>query len=815
MEPTKGKIESVNIEDEMQKSYIDYAMSVIIGRALPDVRDGLKPVHRRILFSMSELGNYWNKSYKKSARVVGDVIGKYHPHGDSAVYDTIVRMAQDFSLRYPLIDGQGNFGSIDGDSAAAMRYTEIKMDRIASEMLEDIDKETVEFGPNYDDSLQEPLLLPSKIPNLLINGSSGIAVGMATNIPPHNIKEIINGVIALIDKPDITIKGLTKHILGPDFPSGAYIHGKDGIKSVYETGRGRIKMRAKAAIEKNPKKERENIIISQLPYQVNKSKLVEKIAELIKDKKIEGISDLRDESDRDGIRVVIELKKGAMAQIILNKLYKHTQMQETFGVIMLALDNYQPKIMNLKTLLEKFVEFRKEMVTRRTEFGLKKAKEKAHLLRGLKKALDHLDEIIKIIKKASTPKEAQSNMMSSFDLDEIQAKAILDMKLQRLTGLERQKIRDELKELEDKIQWLIFVLQNEKEIFKIIKTELKEIRDKYGDERRSEIIEDVTEISIEDMIVEEDMVVTISKTGYIKRNPITLYRAQRRGGKGIKGMSVKNEDYIIDLFVASTHAYLLFFTNIGRVHWLKVHTVPQSGRIAKGSAIVNLLQLQNDEKIAAVVPVKEFKEDCFLIMCTEKGIVKKTSLMAFSKPRSSGIIALTIDDNDRLIDVRQTDGKHRIFLGTKEGKAIMFEEKQIRAIGRSGRGVRGITLRNEDKIVCMEVIGEQATVLTITENGFGKRTNSKEYRVQSRGGKGTINIKCTKRNGKVVSIKIVSKEDQLMIITSDGNIVRLRVNEISTIGRATQGFRMVRLKEGTTVVNIDRVVEKEEEQVTN
>ncbi|HJN02883.1 MAG TPA: DNA gyrase subunit A [Nitrospinota bacterium] len=810
MEPIRETIESVNIEDEMQKSYIDYAMSVIIGRALPDVRDGLKPVHRRILFAMNELSNYWNKPYKKSARVVGDVIGKYHPHGDTAVYDTIVRMAQGFSLRYPLVDGQGNFGSIDGDSPAAMRYTEIKMERISAEMLNDIEKETVEFGPNYDDSLKEPLLLPAKIPNLLINGSSGIAVGMATNIPPHNLNEIITGIIALIDNPEITIKGLMKFVKGPDFPTAGFIYGKEGIKSAYETGRGRIQMRAKAIIEKNPKNDRDSIIVNELPYQVNKAKLVGKIAELVRDKKIEGISDLRDESDRDGIRVVIELKKEAITQVILNKLYKHTQMQETFGVIMLALDRYQPKVMDLKTLLGKFVQFRIEIVTRRTEFDLKKAKEKAHILRGLKIALNSLDEVIKLIKKAATPKEAQEKMIAKFKLDEIQAKAILDMKLQRLTGLERQKILDELKELEDRIQWLTFVLGSEQEIFKIIKDELREIQDKYGDERRSEIIEVTQDISIEDMIVEEDMVVTISNTGYIKRNPVSLYRAQRRGGRGIKGMSVKEEDYIKDLYIATTHEYLLFFSDIGRVYWLKVHAIPQFGRASKGTSIVNLLQLQKEEKIAAVVPVKEFEEDRFLVMSTRNGIVKKTPLMAFSNPRSTGIIALTIDKGDQLIGVKHSDGKRKIFLGTENGMAILFDEKQIRPIGRSGRGVRGITLKKEDRVVSMEVIGDKATALTITENGFGKRTESSEYRVQSRGGIGVINIKCTARNGKVMSIKIVSGEDQLMVITSDGNIIRMKVSEISTIGRNTQGYRIVSLKENTKIVDMARVVEKEE-----
>jgi len=810
MEPIRETIESVNIEDEMQKSYIDYAMSVIIGRALPDVRDGLKPVHRRILFAMNELSNYWNKPYKKSARVVGDVIGKYHPHGDTAVYDTIVRMAQGFSLRYPLVDGQGNFGSIDGDSPAAMRYTEIKMDRISAEMLNDIEKETVEFGPNYDDSLKEPLLLPAKIPNLLINGSSGIAVGMATNIPPHNLNEIITGIIALIDNPEITIKGLMKFVKGPDFPTAGFIYGKEGIKSAYETGRGRIQMRAKAIIEKNPKNDRDSIIVNELPYQVNKAKLVGKIAELVRDKKIEGISDLRDESDRDGVRVVIELKKEAITQVILNKLYKQTQMQETFGVIMLALDRYQPKVMDLKTLLGKFVQFRIEIVTRRTEFDLKKAKEKAHILRGLKIALNSLDEVIKLIKKAATPKEAQEKMIAKFKLDEIQAKAILDMKLQRLTGLERQKILDELKELEDRIQWLTFVLGSEQEIFKIIKDELREIQDKYGDERRSEIIEVTQDISIEDMIVEEDMVVTISNTGYIKRNPVSLYRAQRRGGRGIKGMSVKEEDYIKDLYIATTHEYLLFFSDIGRVYWLKVHAIPQFGRASKGTSIVNLLQLQKEEKIAAVVPVKEFEEDRFLVMSTRNGIVKKTPLMAFSNPRSTGIIALTIDKGDQLIGVKHSDGKRKIFLGTENGMAILFDEKQIRPIGRSGRGVRGITLKKEDRVVSMEVIGDKATALTITENGFGKRTESSEYRVQSRGGIGVINIKCTARNGKVMSIKIVSGEDQLMVITSDGNIIRMKVSEISTIGRNTQGYRIVSLKENTKIVDMARVVEKEE-----
>ncbi|MFV1950384.1 MAG: DNA gyrase subunit A [Nitrospinota bacterium] len=806
----REKIDHVNIEDELKSAYIDYAMSVIIGRALPDVRDGLKPVHRRVLYAMHDLNNDWNKSYKKSARIVGDVIGKYHPHGDAAVYDTIVRMAQDFSLRYPLIDGQGNFGSIDGDPPAAMRYTEIRMAKLSQEMLADIEKETVDFGPNYDESLNEPFLLPARFPNLLVNGSSGIAVGMSTNIPPHNLNEVIEGIIKMIDNPYITIEELMESIHGPDFPTAGFIHGRDGIISAYKSGRGLIQVRARAVIERDERRDRENIIITEIPYQVNKSRLLEKIAELVREKKIEGISEIRDESNREGIRIFIGLKKGEIHQVILNQLYKQTQLQETYGVIMLAIVNNQPRILDLKSILMNFIQYRRVIVTRRTEYELRKAKERRHILEGLEIALNNIDRIIRLIKESKTTEKASAGLIKEFSLDKIQAKAILEMRLQRLTGLERQKILDELKRLKESIKELEVILSSDEEKLRIIKDELREIQEKYGDERKTEIIDSITDIKVEDMIAEEDMAVTVSHTGYIKRNPITLYRAQARGGRGIKAMGVKENDFVTELFVASTHSYILFFTNTGKLHWLKVYKVPQASRAAKGKAIVNILQLQKEEKITAMIPVRKFEEEKFLIMATRKGIVKKTSLMAYSNVRVGGIIALTIDEGDALIDVKLTDGNKRILLGTRNGKAIHFEEKEIRPIGRTGRGVKGITLRQGDEVVGVEITDIDSTILTVTENGYGKRTDASQYRLQSRGGMGTINIKDTERNGEVVGIKQTYDDEELMIIASDGNIIRLRVKNISVIGRNTQGVKLIGVKEGNKVVGVAMLREKEE-----
>ncbi|MDO8445927.1 MAG: DNA gyrase subunit A [Deltaproteobacteria bacterium] len=805
------QVTTINIEDEMRRSYLDYAMSVIVGRALPDVRDGLKPVHRRILFAMNELSNTHDKPYKKSARIVGDVIGKYHPHGDVAVYDSIVRMAQDFSMRCPLIDGQGNFGSVDGDSAAAMRYTEIRMSKLAEELLEDIDRDTVDFGPNYDDSMVEPLVLPAKYPNLLVNGSGGIAVGMATNIPPHNLKEIIDGTIDLINNPDITIPELMAHIPGPDFPTAGFIHGKEGIAQAYMTGRGIIQMRARTVIEKK-KGEREVIVVTELPYQVNKARLIEKIAELVRDKKIEGISDLRDESDREGMRIVIELKKDEMAGAIINQLYKYTSMQDSFGIINLSIVDGQPRVLTLKETLQTFVKHRKEVVRRRTIFDLKKAEAKAHILEGLKIALENLDEVIEIIKGASSPKDAQGKLIERFKFTEIQAQAILDMKLQRLTGLERDKIMDEHRETLRLIERLKEILGSERLILNIIVDELREIRDKYGDDRRTEIIELTKDISIEDMITEEDMVVTVSHTGYIKRNPLSLYRSQHRGGKGKMGMTTREEDFVEHLFVASTHSYILFFTSIGKVYWLKVHELPLGGPTTKGKAIVNLLNLAPGETITAMLPVREFSKDRNIVMGTKNGVVKKSDLMAYSNPRTGGIIALNLDEGDSLVAVDITDGSKDILLSTKHGKAIRFKEEEVREIGRVGRGVKGIVLEDDDEIVSMQVIAEGTTILTATENGYGKRTDLTEYPIRHRGGKGVITIKTSKRNGSVVSVLQVTDEDDLMMITSNGKVVRTGVKGISVIGRNTQGVKLIWVEGGEKVVGVARLAEKEEEE---
>ncbi|MFB3925780.1 MAG: DNA gyrase subunit A [Syntrophales bacterium] len=804
MEQIYQKNIPINIEDEMKKSYMDYAMSVIIGRAIPDCRDGLKPVHRRVLFAMSEMGNVWNKPYKKAARIVGDIIGKYHPHGDAAAYDTIVRMAQDFSMRYPLVDGQGNFGSIDGDPPAAMRYTEVRMARIAEELLADLDKNTVDFIPNYDSSMEEPTVLPSKIPLLLLNGSSGIAVGVATNIPPHNITEVINGTIALIRNPEITIEGLMKYIKGPDFPTAGFINGREGIVSAYMTGRGSIKIRAKALIERNARNDRESIIITEIPYQINKANLIEKISDLVKEKKINGIADLRDESDRDGIRIVIDLKKDEIPAVLLNQLYKYTQMESSFGIIMLAIDRGQPRILNLKEILQKFIEFRKEVVIRKTFFELSKAKERAHILEGLIRALEQIDAVIAVIKKSGSPQEATVALSSRFELSEIQAKAILDMRLQRLTALERGKIEGEYRELTKLIMELQGILDDPQKVLDVIVKELEEIRVKYGDERRTEIVHSSDDIDIEDMIVEEDMVVTVSHFGYIKRNPVSLYRSQRRGGRGKVGMATKDEDFVENIFIASTHSYILIFTNKGRVYWLKVYQVPQAGRAAKGKAIVNLIQIGEGERLAAILPVRDFTEGKFVVMATKKGILKKTDLVEYSRPRAGGIIAITVDENDELIDVKQTVGDQDIFLGTRKGMAIRFKESDVRDMGRIARGVIGIRMDKDDEIVGMEILSNGNSILTISEKGFGKRTEINEYRLQARGGRGIMNIKTAPKVGFVSGIRQVTGDEDVMLISNTGNIIRMRVDEIPVHHRVTQGVRLIELAEGEKVVGFAR-----------
>lgn len=804
---TDLKINPVNIEDEMKKSYLEYSMSVIVGRALPDIRDGLKPVHRRVLFGMQDLRNYFNRPYKKSARVVGDVIGKYHPHGDAAVYDTIVRMAQDFSLRYPLVDGQGNFGSVDGDPPAAMRYTEVRMTRMAQEFLSDIDKETVDFTPNYDGSLEEPIILPTTIPNLLINGSSGIAVGMATNIPPHNLTEVCNAVIMMIDKPDADLGDLMKIIPGPDFPTAGFILGRTGIKEAYKTGRGIVKIRARAFVEKVGHN-RERIVITEIPYQVNKARLLEKIAALVKEKKIEGISDIRDESDREGMRVAIDVKKDAMALVILNRLYKFTQMETSFGIILLAIVNGRPEILNLREILEHFIGHRREIIVRRTIFDLRKAEERAHILEGLKKALDFLDEVIEVIRSSSDPKEAKSRLMADFELSELQAQAILDMRLQRLTGLEREKINTEYQDLIKDIARFKAILENPKLVLEMIKEEMQEIREKHGDERRTELLMDTGDIDVEDLIAEEDMVVTFSHEGYIKRNPISLYRAQGRGGKGMTGVKPKEKDFVELLFVASSHDYLLFFTSKGRVYWKKVHEIPEGGRLARGKAIVNLLELQRGERVATTLAVRDFEEGKYVLMVTRKGVVKKTEMIAYGRPRTGGIVALKIREDDELIGVRVTGGDQDIFLATRHGKSVRFSEKDLRPMGRVATGNIGIRLEPGDEVVGMDALIEGATILTVTENGFGKRTKTEEYRTQARGGKGILTIKTSERNGPVVYAYQVADHDQLMIITEHGKIIRLRVADISVIGRNTQGVKLIDLGDGEKVVGVAKVVEE-------
>ena len=800
----------ISIEKEMKKSYLDYAMSVIIGRALPDVRDGLKPVHRRVLYAMSELKNDWNKAYKKSARIVGDVIGKYHPHGDAAVYDTIVRLAQDFSMRYPLVDGQGNFGSIDGDPPAAMRYTEIRMKRLAHEMLADLDKETVDFIPNYDESLTEPTVLPARIPSLLINGSAGIAVGMATNIPPHNLSEVIEAIKALIDNSDITIEELTEFIPGPDFPTGGIIYGSEGIRDAYQTGRGSIRIRGRILVEIDKRTQQETLVITELPYQVNKAKLIEKIAQLVRDKEISGVRFVRDESDREGMRIAIGLKKDQIAAVTINQLYKHTRLESSFGIIFLAVVNGRPELLNIKEILQYFILHRKEIVIRRTRYDLRRAEDQAHILEGLKVALDNLDEVVALIRASKSPADARSQLVTKFSLSEKQAQAILDMRLQRLTGLEREKIQQDYKNILKDIARFKEILSSERLVLNIIKEELTEINERFGDQRFTEIIEETKEITIEDMIVEEDMVVTISKHGYIKRNPITLYRNQRRGGKGKTAMGTKEDDFVELLFVASTHHMFLFFTNLGKVYWCKVYDIPQAGRMSLGKAIVNLLNFTKGEKLTTVLAVPEFKPGYHVLMATKNGLIKKTDLMAFSRPRSGGIIALNILEGDELIAARITDGTLNVFLGSRRGKAIRFHESDIRPSGRVATGVRGMRLAAEDQIVGMEVLSHGQTLFVVTENGYGKRTSIDEYPVQKRGGKGVISIKTTQRNGLVVGILLVSEDDDLMLMTNIGKVIRMQINSISVISRNTQGVKLMGMDADEKVVGAARLAEKEE-----
>jgi DNA gyrase subunit A len=831
----------VTIEDEVRRSYLDYAMSVIIGRALPDVRDGLKPVHRRCLYGMWEQGNLHNKPHKKSARTVGYVLGNYHPHGEAPVYDTIVRMAQDFSMRYPLVDGQGNFGSIDGDSAAAMRYTEVRLTRLAAELIgDDIDKETVDWVPNYDGSTKEPTVLPSKFPNLLVNGSTGIAVGMATNIPPHNLGEVVDATVELIRRPDATLGQLMRKLPGPDFPTAGFIHGAEGIRDAYKTGRGIVQVRARAVIEKAARGEKESIVLTEIPYQVNKAKLVERIAELVNDKKIEGIADLRDESSREGIRVVVELKRGENAQVVLNKLYALTPMQSTFGIIFLAIVDNQPKVLPLADLLRHFIDHRKSVVVRRTQFDLKKAEERAHLLRGLALALANIDLVIKIIRASKDPKEAKERLIAEVSmtraglekftgvkledlpakakkgedvvrLDEIQAQAILDMRLQRLTGLEREKIVAEYKEVVALIAKLREILGSEKLVLDIIVEELHAVKKQFGDERRTEIVAEASDIDIEDLIVEEDMVITVSRGGYIKRSPLSLYRAQRRGGKGRIGATTKEEDVVEHLFVASTHAYILAFTSKGRLHWIKVYDLPQLGPATRGKAIVNLLNLDPNERVVAMASTKDFPEDRFLIFATRQGLVKKTALSAYSNVRSGGIIAINIENGDELLSVRVTDGTRQIFIGTHLGQGIRFSEKDVRSMGRDTTGVWGIALKKDsDFVVEMDVVEEHGHLLTVTEKGYGKRSEASEYRFQGRGGSGVINIRVTEKNGPVAGIKSVTDADQLLLITQSGMLIRIKVKDIRETGRAAQGVKLIDLDEGDRVVAVAKLAEPED-----
>ncbi len=806
---TLSRVQTVNIEDEMKESYLSYSMSVIVGRALPDVRDGLKPVHRRILYGMNEVGNVWNRPYKKSARVVGDVMGKYHPHGDSAIYDSLVRMAQDFSMRIPLVDGQGNFGSVDGDSPAAMRYTEVRLSRISSEILEDLDKETVEFYPNYDGGELEPSVLPTKVPNLLLNGSSGIAVGMSTNIPPHNLGELLDAVVAQIRNPDITIDRLIEIMPGPDFPTGGFVSGRDDIRSAYTTGRGIVRMRAKVRIEKQKKGDRDVIIVTELPYQVNKARLAQKIAELVREEKIKGISDIRDESDREGIRLVIDVKLGEHAQVVLNQLYKHTQMYTSFGIIMLALVRNQPKVLNLKELLAHFIEHRKEVITRRTQYELKKAEERLHLLEGFKIALDNLDEIVELIKGSESPAVARAGLVRTFSLSERQAQAILEMRLQRLTALERDKILEERRGLIETVAKLREILGSEKLILDLAVEELTELREKFGDARRTEIVEDVGEISIEDLITDEEMVVTTTYGGYIKSIPLSVYRNQRRGGRGRTGMSTRDTDFVNDLFTASRHNSILFFSSFGKCYWLKVYQVPESSPTARGRAMVNLLNLDKGEKVAAVLPVKDFGDDVSILMATRNGIVKKTKLKAYSHPRVGGIIALNIREGDELVGAALASEDDEVLLTSRKGQAIRFKGTDVRNVGRVSIGVKGINLREGDEVVSLEVIGNQnAQILTITEMGYGKRTRISEYRLTKRGGLGVRTVNITERNGRVVGAFQVDDDTEIMLISNQGGkIIRTSVSEIRNTGRSTQGVKVINLEPDELVAAVAKVAE--------
>ena len=809
----------VNIEDEMKRSYMDYAMSVIIGRALPDVRDGLKPAHRRVLYGMKAMGLSSTRGYRKCAKIVGEVMGNYHPHGDASIYDTLVRLAQDFNMRAPLVDGQGNFGSIDGDPPAAMRYTEARLKALGDEMMTDLDKETVDFVPNYDETTEEPSVLPAPFPNLLVNGSAGIAVGMATNIPPHNLGEVVNAVIWTIESSYQETpptagerqRKLLELVPGPDFPTGGYIVGRAGIQQAYLTGRGMVIMRAKAEIEVSKKGDRQSIVITEIPYQVNKARLIERIADLVREKTIEGISDIRDESDRAGMSIVIELKRGEVADVILNNLYKHTALQSSFGVIMLAIVGGRPRVLTLTELIDNFIEFRRDVVRRRTEFELRKAEARAHILEGLKIALDHLDAVIALIRAAKNPGEARDGLMTQFGLTQVQAQAILDMQLQRLTGLERQKILDELAELLKTIERLRAILSSEKLLMEIVVRELREVRDRYGNERRTEILAEAGEFRIEDLIEEEDMAITVSNTGYIKRTAITSYRNQRRGGKGRIGMRTREEDFVSHLFVASTHAYIMIFSDRGRAYWLKVHEIPDVGPDGRGKAIANLVSMQEGERIAALLAVKEFEENKFIVMGSTRGEVKKTELRAFSNPRAGGIIAMDVEEGDAVIAVQVSDGSNEIFIGTRNGMSIRFKETDVRSMGRAAGGVRGIELREDDEVVAMEVLETGGTILSVTEQGYGKRTGLDEYRVQSRGGIGIINIQTSDRNGKVVGMTQVHDDDELMVITQQGKILRMASRDIRTIGRSTQGVRLIDIEGDDRTVSIARLVEKDDD----
>ncbi|HCX65911.1 MAG TPA: DNA gyrase subunit A [Eubacteriaceae bacterium] len=803
-----NKVLPINIADEMKKSYIDYSMSVIVGRALPDVRDGLKPVHRRILYAMSELGLSPEKPYRKSARIVGDVLGKYHPHGDTAVYDAMVRMAQQFSIRYPLVNGHGNFGSIDGDSAAAMRYTEAKMSKITSEMLRDINKDTVDFALNFDETQKEPIVLPSRFPNLLVSGSSGIAVGMATNIPPHNLGEVIDGVICQIDNPQATVEDLMEHVKGPDFPTGGIILGKEGIRSAYKTGRGRVKVRSKVHIE-DITATKQRIVVTEIPYMVNKSKLVEKIADLVKDKKVEGISDLRDESDRNGIRVAIDLKRDVNAEILLNQLYKHTQLQETFGVIMLALDKQQPKVLNLREINEKYIEHQKEIITRRTQFDLNKAEARAHILEGLVIALDNIDRVIKIIRGSKNGEEAKGLLMDEFGLSEKQAQAILDMRLQRLTGLEREKIDLEYQEILERIAEYKRILSSDENILAVVKEELIEIKEKYNDERRTAFEHDYEDISMEDLIEEDDVVITMTHVGYVKRIAANTYTTQKRGGKGITALSTRENDFVEHLFTTTTHHYILFFTNKGKVYRLKAYEIPEASRTARGTAIVNILPLDEDENVTTVIPIREFEGDWYLLMATKFGIIKKTDLKEYDSSRKTGLLAINLNEGDELISVKLTNGQNHILIGTQKGYAIRFNEDDVRSVGRTSIGVRGIKLRDDDIAVGMDLVVDDDLVLTVCENGYGKVTKAEEYRPQNRGGKGIQTYKITKKTGDLVGLTTATKEEEVIMINNQGIVIRLQVSDISVMGRSTQGVRLMKLGKTESIIAVSKVVKED------